>query len=163
MTVVRTVTSWSKCSSQCWCSASGCKLFCISLWLTFSDYDAPLSEAGDITEKYLKTRELILEKVYKPLGVLSVSLLHSVFVSVSLSQSVSVCLSLFSLWNFGLYKCNLCTRYIYIYIYVICFHQFSVKSLQPIGPRHRNSHWGLIHMIFHFFPELPSLDLKLCS
>lgn len=39
------------------------------LLLTFSaDYDAPLSEAGDITEKYLKTRQLILDKIYKPLG-----------------------------------------------------------------------------------------------
>lgn len=37
--------------------------------VTSYDYDAPLSEAGDITEKYLKTRELILEKVYKPLGI----------------------------------------------------------------------------------------------
>lgn len=39
------------------------------LLLAFSaDYDAPLSEAGDITEKYLKTRQLILDKIYKPLG-----------------------------------------------------------------------------------------------
>ena len=46
------------------CLVTNCK----SLNATFSDYDAPLSEAGDITEKYLMTRELILEKVYKPLG-----------------------------------------------------------------------------------------------
>ncbi|KAK7476642.1 hypothetical protein BaRGS_00032117 [Batillaria attramentaria] len=37
--------------------------------VTSYDYDAPLSEAGDITPKYLKTREIILEKVYKPLGI----------------------------------------------------------------------------------------------
>ncbi|XP_076457381.1 beta-galactosidase-1-like protein 2 isoform X2 [Babylonia areolata] len=38
--------------------------------VTSYDYDAPLSEAGDITEKYMKTREIILEKVYKPLGIM---------------------------------------------------------------------------------------------
>ncbi|KAK7106330.1 hypothetical protein V1264_017596 [Littorina saxatilis] len=38
--------------------------------VTSYDYDAPLTEAGDITEKYMKTRELILEKIYKPLGIL---------------------------------------------------------------------------------------------
>jgi ribosomal protein L16/L10AE len=39
--------------------------FCFSF---FIDYDAPLSEAGDITSKYLKAREIILEKVLKPQG-----------------------------------------------------------------------------------------------
>ncbi|KAL4228398.1 Beta-galactosidase-1-like protein 2 [Mactra antiquata] len=33
------------------------------------DYDALLSENGDITPKYLKTRELLLEYVYKPQGI----------------------------------------------------------------------------------------------
>lgn len=33
-----------------------------------SDYDAPLSEAGDITPKYMKAREIILEKGLKPQG-----------------------------------------------------------------------------------------------
>ena len=32
------------------------------------DYDAPLSEAGDITPKYLRAREIILEKGLKPQG-----------------------------------------------------------------------------------------------
>ena len=32
------------------------------------DYDAPLTESGDITDKYLKTRELLMKHVYKPLG-----------------------------------------------------------------------------------------------
>nr|KAG5691953.1 hypothetical protein BaRGS_000662 [Batillaria attramentaria] len=41
--------------------------------VTSYDYDAPLSEAGDITPKYLKTREIILEKVYKPLGKRAIS------------------------------------------------------------------------------------------
>lgn len=34
----------------------------------FSDYDAILSEAGDITPKYHKTRELLLQYVYTPNG-----------------------------------------------------------------------------------------------
>ncbi|KAL8573923.1 hypothetical protein ACOMHN_029370 [Nucella lapillus] len=37
--------------------------------VTSYDYDAPLSEAGDITEKYIKTREILLQKVYRPLGI----------------------------------------------------------------------------------------------
>lgn len=37
--------------------------------VTSYDYDAPLSEAGDITAKYLKAREIIFEKVLKPQGV----------------------------------------------------------------------------------------------
>lgn len=38
--------------------------------VTSYDYDSPLSEAGDITVKYLKTRELLLNLVYKPLGIM---------------------------------------------------------------------------------------------
>ena len=41
-------------------------VFFVFQYLT--DYDAPLSEAGDITSKYLKAREIILEKVLKPQG-----------------------------------------------------------------------------------------------
>ncbi|XP_060069165.1 beta-galactosidase-1-like protein 2 [Ylistrum balloti] len=37
--------------------------------ITSYDYDAPLSEAGDITPKFLRAREIIFEKVLKPLGV----------------------------------------------------------------------------------------------
>ena len=48
--------------------------------------------------------------------------------------------------------------------HMTCSHQFSAKSLQPIGPRHRNSHWGSMRVIFTFFAELHSIDLKLsCS
>jgi len=36
--------------------------------LNIVDYDAPLSEAGDITPKFLRAREIILEKVLKPEG-----------------------------------------------------------------------------------------------
>ncbi|KAH3705218.1 hypothetical protein DPMN_080285, partial [Dreissena polymorpha] len=36
--------------------------------VTSYDYDALLTEKGDITPKYLKTRELLLEYVYKPAG-----------------------------------------------------------------------------------------------
>ena len=36
------------------------------------------------------------------------------------------------------------------YVYVTRSHQFSAMSQQPIGPRHRNSHWGLIRVIFTF-------------
>ncbi|XP_062577620.1 beta-galactosidase-1-like protein 2 [Saccostrea cucullata] len=39
--------------------------------VTSYDYDAPLSEAGDITPKYLKAREIILEKGLKPQGITS--------------------------------------------------------------------------------------------
>ncbi|XP_060553818.1 beta-galactosidase-1-like protein 2 isoform X2 [Ruditapes philippinarum] len=35
------------------------------------DYDALLTEKGDITPKYLKTREMLLEKIYKPQGIKS--------------------------------------------------------------------------------------------
>ncbi|VDI38290.1 Hypothetical predicted protein [Mytilus galloprovincialis] len=33
------------------------------------DYDAPLSEAGDVTAKYLKARDIIFEKILKPQGI----------------------------------------------------------------------------------------------
>lgn len=36
--------------------------------VTSYDYDALLTEKGDITPKYLKTREMLLEHVYKPQG-----------------------------------------------------------------------------------------------
>ena len=39
-------------------------LYCVCVL----DYDAPLSEAGDITPKYLRAREIILEKGLKPQG-----------------------------------------------------------------------------------------------
>ncbi|ESP02347.1 hypothetical protein LOTGIDRAFT_224863 [Lottia gigantea] len=39
--------------------------------VTSYDYDAPLSEAGDLTPKYDKTRQLILEYVLKPQGITS--------------------------------------------------------------------------------------------
>ena len=46
--------------------------------LNFVDYDALLTENGDITPKYLKTREILLEYIYKPQGqLLSSSLLPS--------------------------------------------------------------------------------------
>ena len=145
------VTCLSTCSSQCWCSTSGCKLFCISPRLTFSDYDAPLSEAGDITEKYLKTRELILEKVYKPLGVLSVSLPHSL--------CVCLCLCLFSLWNFGLYKHILCTQ-------CMCdlLPPIQCEVAAASRPWSQKQPLGVDSDDFHFSPEVLSLDLKLsCS
>ena len=34
----------------------------------YVDYDALLTEKGDITPKYLKTRSLLLKYVYKPQG-----------------------------------------------------------------------------------------------
>ncbi|XP_050415759.1 beta-galactosidase-1-like protein 2 isoform X1 [Patella vulgata] len=37
--------------------------------VTSYDYDAPISEAGDVTPKYIKTRELILQYVLKPQGI----------------------------------------------------------------------------------------------
>lgn len=37
--------------------------------ITSYDYDAPLSEAGDITPKFLRAREIIFEKVLKPSGI----------------------------------------------------------------------------------------------
>jgi len=36
--------------------------------LPFSDYDAILTEKGDITAKYRKTRELLQQYVYTPNG-----------------------------------------------------------------------------------------------
>ena len=36
--------------------------------MCYVDYDALLTEKGDITPKYLKTRELLLKYVYKPQG-----------------------------------------------------------------------------------------------
>lgn len=39
--------------------------------VTSYDYDAPLSEAGDITPKYMRAREIILEKGLKPQGITS--------------------------------------------------------------------------------------------
>uniref|UniRef100_A0A8W8LK22 Glycoside hydrolase 35 catalytic domain-containing protein n=1 Tax=Magallana gigas TaxID=29159 RepID=A0A8W8LK22_MAGGI len=39
--------------------------------LDIPDYNAPLSEAGDITPKYMKAREIILEKGLKPQGTTS--------------------------------------------------------------------------------------------
>uniref|UniRef100_K1PC55 Beta-galactosidase-1-like protein 2 n=1 Tax=Magallana gigas TaxID=29159 RepID=K1PC55_MAGGI len=41
--------------------------------VTSYDYDAPLSEAGDITPKYMRAREIILEKGLKPQGKIAVS------------------------------------------------------------------------------------------
>ncbi|XP_033744592.1 beta-galactosidase-1-like protein 2 [Pecten maximus] len=37
--------------------------------ITSYDYDAPLSEAGDITPKFLRAREIVFEKVLKPSGI----------------------------------------------------------------------------------------------
>lgn len=58
-----------------------------SLLLLLLDYDAPLSEAGDITKKYTLLRELLKETVphsIREILLLSVMLINSSFSSSSL-------------------------------------------------------------------------------
>ena len=84
----------------------------IDISVSCSDYDAPLTEAGDYNQKYYRARKLISE--FDPLNSMCNAFYRTLVINSFSCRNLYVCIKKFVISSASYYKINTCSKMIVV-------------------------------------------------